>query len=183
MTTTVALLTAEEYAKLPEGDGPTELVRGQVVEMNRPGYQHGKICVRIARYLGDFAEKQNCGTVVGNDAGVITRRNPDSVRGPDVSYYSYLRLPRETVPKGYPSVAPELVVEVLSPDDRWSDVHAKTAEYLEAGVVVVCVIDPRTESVQLYYANQPPRTLSKGNALTLPEVLGDFQAPVARLFD
>jgi Uma2 family endonuclease len=183
MATTVELLTAEEYATLPDTGRATELVRGKIVTMNVPAPMHGYICSNVVALLRAHTDPRNLGRVMSNDSGVVTRRDPDTVRGADVSYYSFDRLPRGPFSNRYLSVVPELVVEVLSPDDRWSDVHAKTAEYLEAGVVVVCVIDPGTESVQLYYANQPPRTLSKDDDVTLPEVLGDFRSPVAKLFD
>jgi Uma2 family endonuclease len=182
MATTVAVLTAEAYAKLPEAGRPTELVRGQVVEINPPAPKHGKICLQVGRFIGNFAETHDLGHVVGNDAGVVTERNPDTVRGPDVSFYSYARLPKGPLPAGYLSVMPDLVVEVLSPDDRWSKVHEKVAEYLNAGVSQVCVLDAKTQTAHVYYPNRPPRTLTEGDELTFPEILGEFRIPVAKLF-
>ena len=183
MATTLELLTAEEYAKLPDTARPTELVRGRVVEMNLPGTQHGKICNLIGRFLGNFVADHDLGNVINNDSGVITKRNPDSVRGPDVSFYSYARWSKGPVPDGYLPVVPEIVVEVLSPDDRWSDVHEKIAEYLNAGVSVVCVVDPKTRSAYLSYPDRPATTLASSDDLAFPEIQADFSVPVARLFE
>lgn len=127
------ILTAEQFARLPDDDNPMELVRGRIVRMNVPGFQHGYICTNVAAILHQHVRRHNLGRVVDN-SGVVTERSPDSVRGPDVAFFSYTRLPKSIKPRPYPDVAPELVFEVLSPDDRWREVLAKVAEYLKAGV-------------------------------------------------
>src|ERR1041385_6149276 len=111
MATTESLMTAEEFLLLPDPGRPMELVRGRIVMMNVPYYRHGKICSRIDRFLGNFVEDHDLGTVVSNDAGVVTERGPDTVRGADVAYYSYHRIPKDVDPEGYPDVSPELVFE------------------------------------------------------------------------
>ncbi len=183
MATAEALLTAEEYQLLPDNGQPTELVRGRIVPMNLPMPRHGEICCAIAIIVGNFVRDRSLGRMTSNDAGVVTERDPDTVRGPDVAYYSYTRIPRGPLPDGYLSVAPELVFEVLSPTDRWRDVLAKVVEYLDAGVMVVCVVDPRSETARLYSADQPERTFAADEQLTIPEVLGDFRVEVRRFFE
>jgi Uma2 family endonuclease len=121
--------------------------------------------------------------VVTNDSGVVTERDPDSVRGADVAFYSFALIPPGPLPRGYLSVAPELVFEVRSPGDRWSQIHAKVAEYLEAGVKVVCVLDEQTQQAHVFTADQPPRILKADEELTLPEVLGEFRVLVRRFFE
>src|SRR5207248_1549779 len=93
------------------------------------------------------------GHVLSNDSCIVTERNPDTVRGADVAFYSYERVPRGPIPPGLLSVPPDLVFEVLSPNDRWSDVHVKVAEYLHAGVQAVCVLDDSTRSVHVFCAD------------------------------
>jgi Uma2 family endonuclease len=183
MATAEALLTAAEYWRMPNDGPPTELVRGRVVPMNMPTPRHGQICSRIDRLLGNFAEEHNLGHVVCNDAGVLTERNPDTVRGPDVAFYSYTRLPRGPLPEGYLDVVPELVFEVRSPGDRWADILDKVAEYLRGGVSTVCVLDPRTETAHLHFAEEAPRLLTADQDFTLPQVLGAFRVPVRRFFE
>ena len=87
-------LTAEEYVRLPDRGVPTELIRGKVVARNVPAPRHGQICSKIDRLLGNYADEHDLGHVVVNDSGVLTERNPDTVRGADVAFYSFRRLPR-----------------------------------------------------------------------------------------
>ena len=91
--------------------------------------------------LTQFVENQRLGRVVSGDAGVVTQRDPDSVRGPDVAFYSYQRIPRGPLPEEYWPASPELVIQVRSKTDRWKDVLQKVAEYLNADVLTVAVID------------------------------------------
>ena len=181
-TAETLLLTAKEFAKLPETDRPAELVRGRVIETNLPGTRHGKICANVAYCLRRYLEGNDRGHVMSNDCGIVTQHDPDTVRGVDVCFYSYARLPKGPVPLGYPSVVPDLAVEVRSPNDRWSAVLEKVAEYLKVGVSQVLVLDPETETVQIYSDKQSTLVLSADDILTLPEILGDFEVPVRSLF-
>jgi Uma2 family endonuclease len=183
ITAPMQLLTAEEYGELPDNGQPTELVRGKVVPVNMPYPRHGEICAQIVYLLRVYLEPRSQGRVVGNDSGVVTERGPDSVRGPDVAYYSFRRIPPGPIPKGYLSVLPELVFEVRSYTDRWPPLLAKVAEFLSAGVSVVCVVDDATESVHVYTPDDPVRILPPDAELVLPDVLPDFRVPVRRLFE
>jgi Uma2 family endonuclease len=177
------LLTAEEYAKLPDEGIRTELVRGKVVEMNMPAPRHGEICINIAMQIAPHVRGQGLGRLVSNDSAIVTEHDPDSVRGGDVAYYSYTRVPQGPLPLGYLNVVPELVFEVRSPSDRWSRLIAKAMEYLEAGVSVVCLLDQVSETVQVYRAEELPRTLHGDDELHLPNILGDLRVPVRRFFE
>ena len=180
---TEGLLTAEQFAALPDDGRLTELVQGKVVEMPPPGFLHGYATANACGILRDFVRAQGIGRVIGNDSGVITRRKPDSVRGPDVAFFSYGRMPKGPVPEGYPEVMPELVFEVKSPSDRWAAITAKAGEYLNAGVGVVCVVDPETESVAVYFGDELPRRLTSEEELTLPEGLPGFTVTSRQFFE
>ena len=183
-TATETLLTAEEYRLLPDNGRPTELIRGRVVEMNMPAPRHGYICAIITEALSSFVRQHDLGRVMSNDSGVITHRGPDTVRGADVCYYSYTRLPKGPLPEGYLPVTPELVFEVRSPTDRWSQVLTKVGEYLNAAVLIVCVLDPQTETLTVYHADEIQRVLTADDELSLPDLLGpDFRVPVRRFFE
>src|SRR4051794_9430061 len=161
-----ALLTAEEYAKRPDPGYPEELVRGRIVPMPQPNRRHGQICNKAGRIFGNFAEEHDLGHVLSNDAGVITERDPDTVRGPDIAYYSYNRLPKGPLPASYGPEVPELVVEVRSPSDRWAKVLAKVGEYLTSGVLAVVVLDDESRTALLSLADQMPRRLGPDDDLT-----------------
>jgi Uma2 family endonuclease len=180
-TATQPLLTAEQFARRPDSGHPEELVKGRVITMPPPGALHGVVCAKVARRLGNLAEELDLGHVLSNDAGVVTERGPDSVRGPDVSFYSYARIPKGALPTGYPDVPPDLVVEVLSPHDRWPLVLAKVAEYRGAGVGAVVVVDPERRIVHLYDGDEPVQVLGEADELALPGPLAGHRIAVARL--
>ncbi|MBS0211281.1 MAG: Uma2 family endonuclease [Planctomycetes bacterium] len=176
------LLTAEEYGELPDLGYPTELVRGQIVMMNRPAPRHGEVCLNVGYELKAFLKDHPLGRLAGNDSGVITGHEPDTVRGPDIAFFSYQRVPQGPLPTRYFNVLPELVLEVLSPSDRRNEVLAKVAEYLTAGVLRVCVVDVERELVTIFSPDAPEVQLTREQTLTLPEVLPGFAVPVAQLF-
>jgi len=123
MATGTTLITAEELMELcEEYDGLCELVRGEIQEMTRPSTEHGLVCGNLAYELGHWIRKGHPGFLVTNDAGVLTERDPDTVRGPDLYFVSEQRLPKQRGRRGWMEVPPDHCVEVLSPSDRWKDV-------------------------------------------------------------
>ena len=149
-TATTQLLTAEEYFALPEPmDGSKqELVRGRVVTVPGPGVEHGEIQVNVASAIKVFLKSNPIGRVV-TESGAITERKPDTVRGPDVSYYSKERLPLDKRVVGYHTEVPDLCVEVMSPFNSLKQLKAKAKEYLFAGVRMVWIIDPEERTVTI----------------------------------
>src|SRR5262249_39769351 len=139
---TAVRMSAAEFARRHGGDR-VELIDGRVQELPIPFPKHGKICLRIGSRIFAHAESHDCGHAMSNDSFVQTAQDPDRVRGADVSYYSYERLPKGPVPEGLLPVAPDLVVEVRS-SELWTEVFTKVGEYLRAGVRVVVVLDPAT---------------------------------------
>lgn len=183
MATIEAILTAEEYAAMPDPGVPTELVRGKLMMMSVPAARHGVVCYRTAFGVGQFVEPRELGWVLTNDAGIVTARNPDTVRGADVAYCSFARLPAGTMPTGYLPVAPEVVFEILSPSDLWCDLLEKVAEYLAASVPTVVVLDPIHRTARVYRDDQPPELLDDDAELRLPEIHAEFSISLATLFD
>lgn len=151
--------------------------------MPPPKPRHGQVCTRVVRIVGNYSDDHDLGHVVSNDSGVITERGPDTVRGADVAFYSYDRVPRGSLPTSYLPTPPDLVFEVRSPDDRWAAVLSKVAEYLSAGVAVVAVLDPERRTIHLFEGEAPVRILSEDDELSIPSVLGEFRVAVSRFFD
>lgn len=184
MATIEGLLTAEEYVQLPNIGAPTELVRGRIVEMNIPSSHHGWLCLRIGKLLANYVDDHDLGRVLGNDAGMITERDPDTVRGPDISFFSYSRMPREASLEGYAQVAPEVAFEVRSPRDHWPKILERVSEFLNAGVLAVYVVDAKKEVITVFDAESDPpgRTLKGDDELTFPEPLGGLRIIVRQIF-
>jgi Uma2 family endonuclease len=182
MATVTELLTAAEFGRRPDPGYPEELVQGRIVTMPPPTPRHGQICGETYFLFRTHVGQHDLGHVLCNDSGVITERDPDTVRGADVCFYSYAKVPKGEIPNGYLDVVPDLVTEVLSEDDRWTDVWEKIHEYLAAGVRVVVVLDPKSKSAHIFRPNQPPQKLGPEDELTIPDLLGDFRVEVGRFF-
>ena len=185
MSTTNAittLMTAEEFFN-HQCTSQAELVRGKIFEMNPPpGFRHGKVCGNIIFELKTFLVENDLGVVLGNDSGIITQQNPDTVRGADVAFYSYHRLPKGETPIGYATSPPELVFEVRSPSDRQGELLTKVGEYLKVGVDIVCLVNSDKEEIHIYTDDAPVQILSKKNKLTLRNILPGFEIDVCKLF-
>ncbi|MCA9080406.1 MAG: Uma2 family endonuclease [Planctomycetaceae bacterium] len=179
--TPTKLITAVEFLDM-DFDGPAELVRGEVLEMTRPGWKHGVVCGNVAFLLGQWRRQVGQGIVTTNDTGVLTERDPDTLRGPDLFYVSEDRLPKLDVPHGVPAIIPNLCVEVLSPSDRWSDVLRKASEYLALGVSEVWLIDPEDRIVQILRSDTATIQLRVGDQLTSQELSG-FECAISLLFE
>jgi Uma2 family endonuclease len=183
MATAEALMTARQFAKRPDPGHPEELVRGRIVAMPPPDRRHGKVCLKAGRILDTFSEEHDAGHVMCNDSGVITERNPDTVRGADVAYYSYARLPKGPLKPGYGPEVPELIIEVRSAGDSWRKILRKVSEYLDSGVLTVVVLDPETRKAHVYSAEAEPMVLGPEDELTFPGLLEGFRVAVHRFFD
>jgi Uma2 family endonuclease len=183
-TAAESLLTVEEFSRRPDSGYPEELVKGRIVTMTLPKPFHGFVCYNVCLVIGSYLKAHPLGYLVSNDSGVVTERGPDTVRGPDVAFYSFNRVPKGSLPRRrHLDVVPDLLFEVLSPDDRWRDVLGKVLEYLNAGVSAVCVLDPERRTLHLDEGDQPVRILSEDDELTLPSILGEFRAKVREFFD
>ncbi len=183
MATAEALMTAEEFGRRPDPGYPEELVQGRIIGMPPPDRKYGYVCGQEYYILRLFVDEYDLGRVMSNDSGVITERDPDTVRGADVAYYSYARLPKGPLPTGYGPEVPELVIEVRSANDSWREILEKVAEYLRAGVLTVVVLDPKPQTAHVFGPTDPPRPLGLEDELVLPSILEGFRVRVGRFFE
>ena len=161
--------------------GSCELVEGEIVRMAPTGFAHGDCELAIGAALRAHVQKHRAGKVMSGEVGVYTSRGPDTVRGADVLYISNERFARRQS-DSFLDVAPELVVEILSPYDAWSDVMRKVREYLAIGVTLVWIVDPGERSVFAYRSLTDVHEFALGDTLTAEGVLPDFTLPVADIF-
>ena len=178
------LFTAEEFAALPEpADGSKqELVRGKVVSMPPPGFVHGIIQGHFYFHLRTWANATQLGRVTV-ESGVNTETDPDTVRGPDVAFWSYARVPADQAPEAYPDTAADVVVEVLSPSDSHRRLAEKIREYFSIGVRLVWVADPDDRTVTDYAQPGNGTVLWSDATLTAVDVLPGFTCSVASFFE
>ena len=174
-------MTAEELPKHPELE-PCELVNGKVIRLRYNTVSHGRLLAEITVPLGDYADKSGLAQVGIGRVGVVTRRHPDTVRAADLVLISRERWARHDR-DGYLDVAPELVVEVLSPeDDLWCYVMGKLADYFAAGVDRVWLADPELRSIFAYRSLTEVERFGEGDILMDEEILPGFSLPIADLF-
>lgn len=172
-----ALLTADDLLQLPSTDKQTELVRGMMIVREPPGFRHGAIAVKLVILLGQFVRTHDLGLVL-SESGFVLFSNPDTVRGPDVSFVSRDRVPAQ-IPRGFGRFAPDLAVEILSPNDRPGEVLEKVADYLNAGTLLVWIIDPDRRQARVHRADGTVAILVEADTLDGEDVLPGFTCVVA----
>jgi Uma2 family endonuclease len=175
-----SLMTGEELLRRPDLN-PCELVDGRTVPTMPTGDEHADVEAELLTRLRVYGKETQCGRAVGGEVGIYIRRNPDTVRAADVVFISKERDLRPRA-KGYFEVAPELVVEVLSPEDRMSRVREKLRDYFSAGVRVAWVVDPTLRRVLVHRSLTDLTVLDDRQVLTDEELLPGFSVPVSDLF-
>lgn len=174
------LVTAEEFERMPEEPGVRmELVCGRVIRMSPPGFRHGMVQGRLFELLADYARRTGAGRVV-LPVGFKLATNPDTVREPDLAFVSRSHVVDE--PDGFITGAPDLAVEVISPTDRRGNLQHKIAQYLETGVQMVWLVDPKSATVTVYEPGLEPVTLREGAVLDGGDVLAGFACDLRRIF-
>lgn len=179
---TETLVTGEEL--LAMGDvGPCELVEGRIVWMSPTGFEHGDYEGNFYERLKAFVRQHRLGKVVVGEVGIYTQRNPDTVRAADVAFISNERYAQRKQKRGFLDVAPDLVVEIMSPEDRWSEVNQKLREYFAIGVRLVWVADPASRTVYAHRSTTDVREFTEADTLPGDDVVPGFSAAVAGLFE
>ena len=181
MQTKTRQITGEELLDMPDL-GPCELVKGEVERMSPTGRRHGNVEARLAQRLSDFVEEHDLGEVMVGEVGIYTERNPDTVRGADVLFISHERLENASL-SGFLDVAPELVVEIMSPSNKWEEVRRKIEEYFAIGVERVWIVEPANRAVQVYRAPDAVRTLSGDGVLEGEGLLDGFSLSIGTLLN
>jgi len=157
-------------------------VDGLLVE-KKMGAESSWIANLIAASITQFVRRHGLGWVFNAECGYECFPNdPHRVRKPDVSFVSRGRLPGDRVPGGHIPVAPDLAVEVTSPNDHYWEVREKVDEYLATGVRLVWVADPRTRSIELFRVNGSVSLLHITDEITGEDVLSGYRCPLSDFF-
>jgi Uma2 family endonuclease len=176
------LLTPDDLLTITDRPMP-ELVDGELVE-REVGQKSDSIAATILFFLIGFVRANKLGLVNGAQGSYqIFPDDPNKVRIPDVSYTRADRLPQSRPAKGHGRVAPDLVVEVVSPNDPYAAIEAKIKDYLGAAVALIWVVDPDAKSVQIVRSDRTGIRLYPGDTLDGEAVLPGFQVEVSALFD
>jgi Uma2 family endonuclease len=175
------LMTEADYLNITDATCKHELVAGVIVAEPFPAPRHDRITRQLLRLLEAFVEPRGLGEVFGN-TGFVLARDPDTIRGPDLSFVSRERLSAFDATR-YFRGAPDLAIEILSPSNRPGVMHAKVADYFAAGARMVWVVDPERRSVTTYRTLLAPRRLEAHDTLDGEDVLPGFAIQVAAITD
>lgn len=175
------LVRADELARIQPRNKRVELVRGRLVVREPAGLRHGIVAMRIAARMDAFVQARQLGVVVAAETGFKLLSDPDTVRAPDAAFIRAERVPTP-LPRGYAGLAPDLVAEVLSPDDRPGDVLAKVADWLDGGSRIVWVLDPERLVTRVYRADGTESILGATDELDGEDVLPGFKCQLSDVF-
>ena len=177
---TTALMTAEDLYALPD-ERRGELIRGGMSTVAAVGNPHWRLTGRLIRWVSAFVYERGLGEV-GPEGGFILGRDPDTVLAPDLAFIRTENIPPRGQRRGFHAIVPDLVAEVLAPSNTASEINEKVRIYLDAGVRLVWVVDPRLRTVNVHDATGVGRMLGTGDTLDGGDVLPGFTLPLAELF-
>lgn len=173
------LMTAEQFLQ-SEQPPRCELIRGQVVELMPPGAEHGLVVASIATILGPFLHLHRLGKLLAGDPGFVLTRGPDTVRAPDLAFLAAERIGATGVPIGFADIPPDLAIEVVSPNDRWTELEAKSRQWFAFGVRELWIADPQLGEIRVLRDGEAPQVFGSGDELR-SALLPGFTAPVQAL--
>ena len=180
---TTKLWTIEELEREGAPEGRWELIDGELVEMSPSSRASSRIGLRFGRHLANHVEPRGLGEVHGAEGGFVLfpERPRPTLRVPDAAFVRADRLVNQDE-DGFLHLAPDLVVEVISPSDRLDEVLAKVDMWLEAGVRLLWLVDPVAHTVTVYEPELAPRLLTERDTLNGGLVLPAFDLPLAEIF-
>jgi len=174
------LITAEELLGIRTPGKSTQLQRGHLLVREPPGTRHGSIAARLTYLLADYVYRHDLGLVCGQDTGFKIESDPDTVRGADVAFVGRERV--DQIPaRGYATFAPDLVAEILSPDDRAGEVLAKVGQWLDSGCKLVWVIDPIRRQARVYREDGELSIIPADGSLDGAPVVPGFSCALAEV--
>jgi Uma2 family endonuclease len=182
MSLTIQTTTADDLLRMRDDGFRYELVRGELRKMSPAGHKHGRIAGNITASLGPHVVANQLGRVYVADAGFLIASDPDTVRAPDAAFVSQKRLDEVGDVEGYWPGAPDLLVEVISPGDTYTEVEEKVLEWLEAGARMVVVVNPRKHAVTVYRSLTDIVVLTENDTLDGGDVVPGWTMAVKEIF-
>lgn len=180
--TTSELMTADELLRMPDDDCRYELIKGELKKMAPAGFNHGTVALNITTPFDSYIRKHKLGKACTAETGFKISFNPDTVRAPDLSFVCNQRLEELGEIKGFFPGAPDFALEVISSNDRFSEVQAKAVEWLEAGTKMVVVVDPPKRTVTVYRSLEDVVILTEKDTLDGGDVVPGWSMDVKDMF-
>jgi Uma2 family endonuclease len=172
-------LSPDDLLAMPDGDH-YELING-IPKEKLMGARSGEIALFIGTALVAFVRQHRLGHVYGSQTGFRCFPN-NRVRKPDIAFVAAGRLKNDKTPKGDIDIVPDVVIEVVSPNDTYEEVAAKVVDYKSAKVKLIWVISPETNTVLIRRLDGTCAELDETGTLSGEDVVPGFTCPVAELF-
>lgn len=182
MVAVIQPITANDLLQRPDDGFRYELVKGELKKMAPASHEHGRVTVNITTPLDQHVRTNDLGTVYAAETGFKLSSDPDTVRAPDVAFVSRQRLEQVGEVAGYWPGAPDLVIEVISPTDVYTEVEEKVFDWLEAGARMVVVVNPRKRVVTVYRSLSDIVVLTEDDTLDGGDVVPGWRMPVKNIF-
>ncbi len=176
------MMSGDELFKLPADGYRYELLGGSLNMMSPAGGRHGRVAMRIALLLGNHVDRENLGVVFAAETGFRIASEPDTVIAADVSYVAHSRMKGIEEETHFLPLAPDLVVEVISPSDTFTKVESKSFLWLDSGCRLVLLADPKTAMVHAYRARSNIQLYEGDATLDASDVVPGWQVQVAQFF-
>ena len=176
-------LTAADLLALYANGVRGELIRGVISETTPATGEHGEIVVYLGWALQTFIKPRRLGRLTGSDAGIQLERSPDTVREPDIAFFSADKIPPGVRIRGYYQIPPDIAVEVASPSDSAAALNDKALMWLRYGARLAWTLHPDHRRVDIHTPDGAVRSLTDGDTLTGGDVLPGFACPISDIFD
>jgi len=182
MTVTPQLMTADELLDLQDDGFRYELVQGELRRMSPAGHHHGRLAINITTPLDHYVRAHHLGAVYAAETGFQLTTDPDTVRAADVAFVRQEQVELVGDTDGYWPGAPDLAVEVVSPNDLYTEIEEKVLDWLRAGTRMVIIVNPRKRTVTVYRSHSEISLLTEQNVLDGGDVVPGWAIPVHELF-
>jgi Uma2 family endonuclease len=172
-------MTLEQFLKLPENDESYELFDGEAIKKPSPKFFHSSLRIVFWAELSGWFN--GIGQVSIEWSVILKRRGIDWVPVPDLLYVSYDRLAADWLEDAPCPVLPELVIEIVLPDQNFNQLAQKATDYLSAGMDRVWVVYSPMRSITVFFGDRPPETY-QGDRLLTDELFPDLAVTSEQFF-
>lgn len=179
---TTKLMTAEDLMQMPDNGNRYDLIEGVLHTMSPAGWEHGRIVSALGSRIARFVEEHRLGVTLGAETGFLFDRDPDTVLAPDYAFVRADRLPPRERRHGFAPVAPDLVVEIVSPSNRQREVMAKMDAYLVRGVSEIWLVDPVRYQMTVFRPDHAPQVFGRNDVLDDSDVIPGFSLHLCEIF-
>ncbi len=188
MSIAVAHMTTEEMLALPDQESVhRELIFGELRASPTTvrNKVHSRVLVRLCYLMTDWQVRtgNQQGQFLGGEVGVILQRDPDLTVGVDLAYVDREIALRESEGTTLIDGPPILAIEITSPSDTQDGIGEKVELYLDCGVAIVWVIEPRFRTVTVYRPDVEPELFNARQEINAEPELPGFSCPVAAIFE